>query len=423
MINFAGWELPVQYTSLKAEHLNTRKNVGLFDVSHMGEIRLRGSKALETAEWLTTNSVSALSAGRSQYTLLPNKNGGLVDDLLIYCVEFNADYLLCVNAANTQKVFTWIQENNRGAEVCNESDQWSQMAVQGPKAIRVMEEVFGIDLSNNPKIEQSPGSRPGGDQPTGAAGQRPAEPGSRPGGSQPTSKNSNNLSDNQKIEQSPGSRPGGDQPTGAAKQRPAEQSHLTTPFGFATLPFQEHSCLVARTGYTGEDGCEVFVPNQGAVTLWQAILEKGKKYQLQPVGLGARNTLRLEARLSLYGHEIDETTNPYAAGLGWTVKASEKDFIGKAEILRQKEQGFERKLVGFEGLEKGIPRQGYKVFSFDNKELGRVTSGTLSPSLDRPIGLAYVDGAQAEIGNEFFIEIRSRKMRAKVVKTPFVKRG
>lgn len=344
MVDFAGWYMPVQYAGLREEHVACREKVGLFDVSHMGEVRIRGPKALETVEWLTTNYAGRLENGQAQYTLLPNADGGLVDDLIVYCVQKGTDYLLCVNASNTDKDFAWMVKNNRGAEITNESAQWGQIAVQGPKAMELIRRVCGE-----------------------AAGAIPS-------------------------------------------------------FEFRNVAFNGSEVLVARTGYTGEDGVEIFVPSAQAVTLWRKLLSEGKDLGVTPVGLGARDTLRTEMKYPLYGHEIDDTTNPYSAGLGWVVKPDKKDFVGRAKIVAAKEAGLPRKLVGFKVRDRAIARQGYKLFSFDNKEIGLVTSGTPSPSLNENIGIAYIDKELATEGSRFHVDIRGRRIEAEVVPTPFVNR-
>jgi len=356
MVAFAGWNMPVEYTGLRAEHDYVRSQVGLFDVSHMGEIRVQGQNALATLQWLTTNDVSVLDNGQAQYSLLPNENGGIVDDIIIYCLERGKDYLICVNAANADKDWQWIVKNNRGAELKNESAEWGQIAVQGPKAIELVARVFGDDSLKNMK-----------------------------------------------------------------------------PFHFAPHNYQggnNHAalCYLARTGYTGEDGFEIFVPAKQTVQLWQALLAD-EIAQAKPIGLGARDTLRTEMKYSLYGQEIDDTTNPYEAGLGWVVKPAAKDFIGKAKILATKDAGLKRRLVGFKMVDKGIARHDYRVASIDNREIGKVTSGTLSPSLGYAIGIAYVSlealgaaGGQAEVGQEIFIDIRGRLAKAVIVSTPFLKK-
>lgn len=344
MVDFAGWYMPVEYSGLRNEHVTVRSKVGLFDVSHMGEVRIRGPKSLATVEWLTTNYAGRLENGQAQYSLLPNEDGGLVDDIIVYCVEKGQDYLICVNASNTEKDFQWMLKHNRGAEITNESSQWGQIAVQGPAALQLLERIFGAGTREIPSFE------------------------------------------------------------------------------FRKVPYQGGEVLVARTGYTGEDGAEVFVPADKTVTLWRELLAKGADLGVVPVGLGARDTLRTEMKFPLYGHEIDDRTNPYSAGLGWVIKPDKKDFLGRAAILAGKEQGLPRKLVGFKMLERGIPRQGYKLFSFDSKEIGLVTSGTPSPSLNENIGIGYVDKEFAAEGAEFGVDIRGRLVKAKVVPTPFVKK-
>lgn len=342
MVDFAGWWMPVQYKGLREEHDNVRKNVGLFDVSHMGEIRFRGAKALETLEWLTTNDVSKLNDNEAQYSLLPNHEGGLVDDIIVYCLKKNEDYLVCVNASNKDKDFQWMVKNNKGADITDESSHWGQIAVQGPKALPLVEKVFGIKASE------------------------------------------------------------------------------MKPFTTRSFDFQGSKAILATTGYTGEKGCEIFIEAPGAAKMWQALIEQGEEFGVMGIGLGARDTLRTEMKYSLYGHEIDDTTNPYEAGLGWVIKPAKKDFVGKAPMLKVKEAGLTKQLVGFKMLEKGIPRQGYSLFSFDNKEIGKVTSGTHSPSLDEPIGIAYISSEFATEGTEFAVDIRGRKVKAKVCKTPFL---
>lgn len=339
MVEFAGWEMPIQYEGLKAEHFQVRENAGAFDVSHMGEITVKGPKSLETLQWLTTNDVSKLQAGQAQYSLFPNADGGIVDDLIVYCIEPGMNYLLCVNAANTDKDFAFVKENNKGADIENVSSKWGQIAIQGPKAMALICQIFGEDIANLPS------------------------------------------------------------------------------FNFANKTFAGAQCYVARTGYTGEDGAEIFVPWDKTEALWKEFFHKGAGV-LKPIGLGARDTLRMEKKYSLYGQEITDTTNAYSAGLGWVVKPKDKEFLGKAKILAGKDQA--KKLVGIEVVGRGIARQGYKVFSFDNKESGEVTSGTLSPSLNKAIAIAYVAAPLAEVGTSLNVQIHNKMVEAKVVKTPFV---
>ncbi|MCB9025992.1 MAG: glycine cleavage system aminomethyltransferase GcvT [Bdellovibrionaceae bacterium] len=345
MVEFAGWSMPIQYKGLREEHMCTRTQVGIFDVSHMGEIRISGERAEETAEWLTSNYVGRLENGQAQYSLLTNENGGIVDDVIVYCVEKGKDYFICVNASNTNKDFAWMQEHNKGAKISNESPFWGQIAVQGPKAMDLIEDIFGEEVKKIPS------------------------------------------------------------------------------FYFSNTQWQGAHCMIARTGYTGEDGCEIFISAEKALLLWKTLLEQGAKYHIQPIGLGARDTLRTEMKYSLYGHEIDDHRNPYEAGLGWVVKPQQKDFIGKNKIVAKKEEGLKNKLVGFKMLDKAIPRQEYKVFSLEENEIGFVTSGTMSPCLNEGIGIAYVLQEFADEGTEFLIQIRQKKWKAQVVKTPFVKPG
>jgi aminomethyltransferase len=346
MVDFAGWYMPVQYIGLREEHNNVRTNVGLFDVSHMGEVRFKGPQALSTLEWLTTNEVSKLSDGEAQYSLLPNDQGGLVDDIIVYCLRKNEDYLVCVNASNKDKDFAWMVKNNKGAAITDESSQWAQIAVQGPKALALVQKVLSLPVAQMKS------------------------------------------------------------------------------FTLAAVQFHGHAGYLATTGYTGEKGCEIFIAREGAVPLWQALLEQGKDLGVMAIGLGARDTLRTEMKYSLYGHEIDDEGNPYEAGLGWVIKPANKDFMGKTKILGAKEkaksEGTTRALVGFKMLDKGIPRQGYDLVDENGQKIGKVTSGTVSPTLDEPIGIAYIASQRSQEGSEFFVDIRGRKVKARVCKTPFV---
>lgn len=342
LVDFAGWVMPIQYEGLKEEHNFTRNHVGLFDVSHMGEIRFKGPNALDTLQWLTTNDVSVLTNGQAQYGLLPNASGGLVDDIFIYCLEVNADYLVCVNASNKDKDFAWMLEHNKGADITDESSHWGQIAIQGPEALALCDEVFSpVAVSAMPRNQ------------------------------------------------------------------------------LFRSKFKNYQAMIATTGYTGEKGCEVFIEAAGTSQLWNALLNN-PKIKAKPIGLGARDTLRTEMKYSLYGHEIDDTTNPYEAGLGWAMKPKAKDFMGKELILKVKEQGLKRKLIGFKMLERGIPRQGYEIKIQTGEKIGVVTSGTHSPTLDEPIGIAYVEPSFAAEGSQFFVDIRGKLVKAHVVKTPFV---
>jgi len=343
IVEFAGWQMPIQYIGLKEEHKACREHIGLFDVSHMGEIRFKGPKAVESLQWLTTNDVSKLENGQAQYGLLPNDQGGLVDDIFIYCLEKNADYLVCVNASNKDKDFAWMTKHNKGADIIDESSYWGQIAIQGPKALQLCDSIF-------PEI------------------------------------------------------------TPSKMQRNEIKKSI----------FQGHQILIATTGYTGEAGCEVFIEAPGASKLWNALLMHPLKPV--PVGLGARDTLRTEMKFSLYGHEIDDTTNPYEAALGWAIKPLAKDFMNKAQIISAKETGLKRKLIGLKMIDRGIPRQGYEVKNAAGARIGVITSGTHSPTLDEPIGIAYVAIAHSDIGSEIFVDIRGKLVKAVVVKTPFIQK-
>lgn len=343
IVEFAGWEMPIQYSQLKEEHLNVRSHVGLFDVSHMGEIRFKGPKALSTLQWLTTNDVSKLKSGDAQYSLLPNDQGGLVDDIIVYCLHENSDYLVCVNASNKDKDFSWMIKNNLGADITDESSHWGQIAVQGPKAFGLLEKVFNFSV-------ESLGS-----------------------------------------------------------------------FKIKELNHGSYKVLMATTGYTGEKGAEIFVPWDHTSSLWNELLDMGAEFGVLPIGLGARDTLRTEMKYSLYGHEINDEINPYESGLGWVIKPTAKDFMGKELIMSAKEKGLTKSLIGFKMIDKGIPRQGYELLDLNGNKAGFVTSGTHSPSLDEPIGIGFLNKNLATMGSEFFVDIRGRKVKAKVCQTPFKK--
>lgn len=341
MVPFAGWQMPVEYKGLKEEHHNVRNNVGLFDVSHMGEVRFRGPKALEALEWMTTNHVAKLKKGEAHYSLLQNDQGGLVDDIIVYCFEPGTNYLVCVNAANTEKDFAWMLKNNKGADITNESSQWAQIAIQGPKAHALIEKVLKVKSSE------------------------------------------------------------------------------MKPFRFVEINFKGHAVVFATTGYTGETGGEAFVAAAGAAELWQALMEQGAEFQVQAIGLGARDTLRTEMKYSLYGHEIDDQSNPIEAGLGWVIKAKDKDFLGKAKIMDPVANGLRESLVGFRLLEKGIPRQGYTLHNESGEKIGLVTSGTLSPSLDASIGIGRIAARYSALETPIWVDIRGRKVKCSVCLTPF----
>lgn len=345
MVDFGGWEMPVQYTSMMAEHRQVRSGVGLFDVSHMGEVRFRGAKALDAVRHLVTNNV-AIVDGQAQYTAMCNERGGIVDDLIVYRVAED-DVLICVNAGNREKDYAWMVEHNpfKGAvEVIDEGDQWGQIAVQGRDAEATLQALTGVPLDAMRYYWHASGTVAG-------------------------------------VE----------------------------------------DCLIARTGYTGEDGFEVFVPEQHTRTVWDALLEAGSPHAVSPIGLAARDTLRLEARMCLYGNDITEETTPLEAGLRWVTKLDKPDFIGKAALLAQKEAGLTRRLVGLV-VEKRIARHGHAVL-VDGEPRGVVTSGTRSPTRGDNIALAYVPRSHARPGSEVQIDVRGRIARAVVHKGAFYKRN
>lgn len=342
MIAFAGWNMPVQYTGILEEHRTVREKAGLFDLSHMGELWLSGPAALANLQRLTTNDAAKLRPGQAQYTLLTNPTGGVIDDLILYCVS-DTKYLLIVNAANTEKDRDWILQNLDGAvELHDASAATALIAVQGPKAAAIVQRVTAAPLDG------------------------------------------------------------------------------VAPFQFVETKAAGCDALVARTGYTGEDGFECLVEARDARTLWTALLEAGKGDGMLPCGLGARDTLRLEARLCLYGHELTEETTPLEAGLGAFVKFEKGDFIGREALLRQKAEGVSRRLVGFVMEERGIPRQGYAICDAEGRAVGSVTSGSFAPSLEKEIGLGYVATPYAQADASLWIEIRNRRLRARIVQGRFL---
>ena len=343
LIDFGGWELPVQYTSIIDEHKCVRDSVGLFDVSHMGEVFLRGPSALQAVRHLVTNNVE-IPNGHAQYTAMCRPNGGIVDDLIVYRLA-DDEVLICVNAANREKDFEWIRDNNpcSDVDVVDESDDWAQVAVQGRNAVRILDGLTSLDLTNVPSFGVVRGEIAG-----------------------------------------------------------------------------VQGCIMARTGYTGEDGFEIFLPASGADALWPAILEAGADFGIRPIGLGARDTLRLEAKLMLYGNDISDDTTPLEAGLGWVTKLDKPNFIGKAALQKQKEEGLSRRLVCLV-VEKRIARSHCPIVA-DGEVVGEVTSGTRSPSLETNIALGYVPRRLARPGSRVQIDIRGRMAEAEVVKPPFYKR-
>jgi aminomethyltransferase len=342
MVEFAGYNMPIQYTNLIQEHENVRTKAGMFDVSHMGEFLVEGKGALELLQFVTSNDVAKLSPGKVQYSCFPNEQGGIVDDLLVYMMDTDK-YMLVVNASNIEKDWNWISKWNEkfGAELKNASEFMSLLAIQGPKAINILQKLTSVDLNVIPY------------------------------------------------------------------------------YNFAVGDFAGVSeVIISNTGYTGAGGFEIYMKNEEAEKIWDAIMEAGKEFGLLPVGLGARDTLRLEMAFCLYGNDINDTTSPIAAGLGWITKFN-KDFINKDQLLQQKEKGTERKLVGFEMIDKGIPRHDYLIKDAGGNEIGVVTSGTQSPSLGKAIGMGYVNSEVLKQGQPIYIEVRGKLLEAKVVKPPF----
>lgn len=343
MVPFAGFNMPVQYSGINDEHETVRTAVGMFDVSHMGEFILKGEKALDLIQKVSSNDASKLYDGKVQYGYLPNENGGIVDDFLTYKID-DKTYLLVVNASNIDKDWDWISKfNNEGVEMKNISDETSLFAVQGPKAADALQKLTDIDLAPMEYYSFQKGVFAGVD-----------------------------------------------------------------------------NVLVSATGYTGAGGFEIYVANEDAEKVWNAIMDAGKEYGIKPIGLGARDTLRLEMGFCLYGNDIDDNTSPLAAGLGWVTKFT-KDFVNSDNLKAEKEKGVSQKLVGFEMIDRGIPRHDYEIVDADGNKIGRVTSGTQSPSLKKSIGLGYVDTAFAKEGTEIFISIRNQPIKAIVKKPPFVK--
>lgn len=344
MAEFAGYNMPISYTGINDEHAAVRKNAGVFDVSHMGEFMLKGEHALDLIQRTTSNDASKLKAGQAQYSCLPNENGGIVDDLLVYCIEENKTYMLVVNASNIEKDWNWISKyNTNNAEMHNISDKTGLLAIQGPNATKILQTLTEMDILNLKYYTFVKGKFAGVD-----------------------------------------------------------------------------NVLISATGYTGAGGVEIYFEDKddNAGKIWNAIFEAGDSSGIKPVGLGARDTLRLEMGYCLYGNDIDDTTSPLEAGLGWITKFT-KDFTSKEIFAKQKENGLEKKLVGFEMIDKGIPRQGYEIKDFSGATIGNVTSGTQSPTLGKAIGMGYVRTAFAAIDTPIYIKVRDKLLQAKVVKIPF----
>jgi len=342
MLAFAGYSMPIKYSSVVEEHLTVRAGVGIFDVSHMGEFIIEGEGALDLIQSVTSNDAAKLAIGQAQYSCLPNDQGGIVDDLLVYRLE-DQRYLLVVNASNIEKDWNWIvQKNKTDAIMTNVSDELSLFAVQGPQAAKLIDELTEIDAQAIPYYHFTTGK----------------------------------VADVEDV-------------------------------------------IISATGYTGSGGFELYVKNQEAETLWKAIMSAGQNYSILPIGLGARDTLRLEKGFCLYGNDIDDQTSPIEAGLSWITKFT-KDFPYAEELKAQKKNGVTRKLVGFKMIDRGIPRHDYVIVDKSGQQIGTVTSGGHSPSLELGIGLGYVTKAHSKTGTEIFIQIRKKQLKAIVVKLPFV---
>jgi aminomethyltransferase len=346
MVPFAGFYMPVQYAGLVVEHETVRKGVGVFDVSHMGEIFVKGAKALEFVQWISSNDASILVDGKVQYACFPNDKGGVVDDFLTYRIS-ETEYLLVVNASNIEKDWNWLVKQNEKYKVDlhNASDEISQLAIQGPLALKAMQKL------TDTKIE--------------------------------------------------------------------DMEYYTFKYlTFAGVP----NILLSTTGYTGSGGCEIYFKNEDAFRIWDAVFEAGKEFDIKPIGLGARDTLRLEMGFCLYGHEIDDTISPIEAGLGWITKFTDhKNFINKEYLFKQKQEGVSRKVVGIEMIDRGIPRQGYEIVDVNGNPIGKVCSGTQGPSLNKAIATVLIKADQAKTGNEIYVKIRDKALKAVVVKMPFYK--
>ncbi|MDC3252678.1 glycine cleavage system aminomethyltransferase GcvT [Crocinitomicaceae bacterium] len=345
MVPFAGYNMPVQYEGVNAEHNTVREGVGVFDVSHMGEFILTGPEALNLIQKVTSNDASVMTDGRAQYSCMPNGKGGIIDDLIIY--KFNDEkYLLVVNASNIEKDWDWISSHNTfDCQLRNVSDEYSLLAIQGPKAVEAMQPLTDVNLS---EIKY---------------------------------------------------------------------------YHFEVSAFAgQNDVIVSATGYTGSGGFEIYCKNEAAEEVWKKVFEAGADFGIKPIGLAARDTLRLEMGFCLYGNDIDDTTSPLEAGLGWITKLNKTNFIDQTFLTQQKEEGVTRKLVAFEMIDRGIPRHDYPIQNSNGELIGRVTSGTMSPSMKKAIGLGYVTTSQGSVETEIFIEIRNKAVKAKIVKLPFYKK-
>ena len=345
MAEFAGYNMPISYSGINDEHHTVRKNAGVFDVSHMGEFILKGENALDLIQQVTTNDASKLVKGKAQYSCFTNEKGGIVDDLIVYCIEENKVYMLVVNASNIEKDWNWVLKHNaNNVEMHNISDQTCLLAIQGPNATKILQPLTEIDILNLKYYSFEKGKFAGVD-----------------------------------------------------------------------------NVLISATGYTGAGGVEIYFEdkNEAAEKICTSIFDAGREVGLKPIGLAARDTLRLEMGYCLYGNDIDDTTSPLEAGLGWITKLTKEEFTAREILEKQKQEGIERKLVGFEMIDKGIPRHGYEIKDFSGQLIGQVTSGTQSPSLNKAIGMGYVRIAFANIDTPIFIKVRDKLLQAQVVKIPF----
>ncbi|MBN2707453.1 MAG: glycine cleavage system aminomethyltransferase GcvT [Calditrichaceae bacterium] len=340
MVEFAGFHMPIQYTSIREEHRRVRETVGVFDVSHMGEIEISGPAALQMVQKITINDAAKLVIGQIQYSAMCYPDGGIVDDLLVY--RYPNKYLLVVNGANLDKDYQWIMDNQiADCIVSNISDQVTQLAIQGKKAEATLQKLTKVNLAD------------------------------------------------------------------------------IAYYWFVEGKLAGVSMLISRTGYTGEPGFEIYFENRYAEKIWNQLMDAGREFQIAPIGLAARDSLRLEKKMCLYGNDIDQTTNPLEAGLGWITKLDKGDFIGRDALVKAKENGIKRKLVAFTLEQSGFPRKDYKIFK-NNKEIGRVTSGTVSPILEKGIGLGYVSAEFSAVGTEIEIDLRGKMAPAAIIKPPFV---
>ncbi|MCD4728506.1 MAG: glycine cleavage system aminomethyltransferase GcvT [Pirellulales bacterium] len=345
IVQFAGYNMPVQFEGINIEHQTVRNGIGVFDVSHMGEFWVKGPKAFEFVQRVTTNDVAKLTDGKIQYTCFPNGKGGIVDDLLVYRIDAET-YLLVVNAANIDKDWTWCNKQNTiGATLYNASDEIAQLAVQGPLALKAMQKLTNENITDM-------------------------------------------------------------------------EYYTFKKLNFAGVK----DVILSTTGYTGAGGCEIYMSNEDAPRIYEAVLEAGKEYGIKPIGLAARDTLRLEMGFCLYGNDINDTTSPIEAGLGWITKFVDgNDFIDRELLEKQKEEGVERRLRAFEMIDKGIPRQHYEICDKEGNIIGEVTSGTMSPMLKIGIGMGYVKKGFTKLDTEIYIKIRNKLLKAKIIKLPFYK--